>query len=157
MIYFTEGDIFLTKCEAIGHGCNLKGTMGKGIALTMRNEYPEMYKIYKSLCVNNRLCGGMNYIHQAWNKIIVNMITQDGYYNAKMEYIESCCLKIINNDYNINSIALPKIGCGLGRLKWEDVSQLLKDIFSDNKSFICVIYENYIPYNIGKVEHEIFI
>ena len=32
---------------------------------------------------------------------------------------------------NINKIAMPLIGCGLDRLKWNRVSQMIKDIFND--------------------------
>jgi hypothetical protein len=36
---------------------------------------------------------------------------------------------IIDND--IKYLAMPKIGCGLDRLQWGRVSEMLKEIFSD--------------------------
>ena len=41
---------------------------------------------------------------------------------------------------NIKKIAMPKIGCGLDRLQWADVSGYLKDIFKDSdiEILVCV-------------------
>ena len=32
---------------------------------------------------------------------------------------------------NINKIAMPIIGCGLDRLEWNKVSQIIQDLFCD--------------------------
>lgn len=41
---------------------------------------------------------------------------------------------------NITKIAMPKIGCGLDKLKWEDVSSAIKEIFADSQIEIVVCY-----------------
>jgi len=33
--------------------------------------------------------------------------------------------------YNIQNIAMPKIGCGLDKLKWTDVKPLVREVFAD--------------------------
>ena len=38
----------------------------------------------------------------------------------------------------INKIAMPKIGCGLDRLKWDDVEQIIKEVFTDTDVEILV-------------------
>ena len=40
----------------------------------------------------------------------------------------------------IKRLAMPKIGCGLDKLKWEDVSKIIKDVFSDTDIEIIVCY-----------------
>lgn len=37
-----------------------------------------------------------------------------------------------------DKIAMPKIGCGLDRLKWDDVEQIIKDVFADTDVEILV-------------------
>ena len=37
-----------------------------------------------------------------------------------------------------HKIAMPQIGCGLDRLKWKDVSDVIKDVFADTDIEILV-------------------
>lgn len=43
--------------------------------------------------------------------------------------------------YNIKKIAMPKIGCGLDRLDWEDVEPMIHEIFDDLdiEIMVCVL------------------
>ena len=41
---------------------------------------------------------------------------------------------------NITKIAMPKIGCGLDKLNWNDVSSAIKEIFADSQIEIVVCY-----------------
>lgn len=41
---------------------------------------------------------------------------------------------------NIEKIAMPKIGCGLDKLNWCDVSSAIKEIFADSSIEIVVCY-----------------
>lgn len=47
---------------------------------------------------------------------------------SKLEYIEKGLLKFIDKyaDKGIQSIAFPKLGCGNGELRWEDVKPLME-------------------------------
>ena len=38
----------------------------------------------------------------------------------------------------VNKIAMPTIGAGLDRLKWEDVAAQIKDVFQDTKIEILI-------------------
>ena len=42
---------------------------------------------------------------------------------------------------NKKTLAMPKIGCGLDRCSWEDVEQIIKDVFNDTdiKVIVCVL------------------
>lgn len=41
---------------------------------------------------------------------------------------------------DVGKLAMPKIGCGLDRLNWDDVSYLIQDIFKDIDIEIRVYY-----------------
>ena len=47
----------------------------------------------------------------------------------------------ICKDKEINKIAMPKIGCGLDRLNWDNVYEIIKDVFKDTdvEILICEI------------------
>ena len=47
MIKYLEGDIFTSPAQVIVNTVNTVGVMGKGIALSFKKAYPEMYKAYR--------------------------------------------------------------------------------------------------------------
>ena len=52
-ISLMEGDIFQTKQPTLVCTVNTEGIMGKGIALAVRNRWPEVYDQYRNHCVVN--------------------------------------------------------------------------------------------------------
>ena len=52
-ISLMEGDIFQTKQPTLVCTVNTEGVMGKGIALAVRNRWPEVYDQYRNHCVVN--------------------------------------------------------------------------------------------------------
>ena len=48
---FVAGDLFSqANLDALAHGCNCAGAMGKGIAVEFRKRFPKMYAEYKKRC-----------------------------------------------------------------------------------------------------------
>src|SRR5947207_15259856 len=52
-ILYVAGDLFVNThhAEALAHGCNCAGSMGKGIATGFRDRYPSMYEEYRRRCM----------------------------------------------------------------------------------------------------------
>jgi O-acetyl-ADP-ribose deacetylase (regulator of RNase III) len=50
MIYKIEGDILLSKAQAIAHGVEKNDPMNKGLALELRNKYPMMHTDFHRWC-----------------------------------------------------------------------------------------------------------
>lgn len=70
-----------------------------------------------------------------------NLVTKEKYwhkptYNSLKQSLIS--LKINLSKSNITKVAMPKIGCGLDKLEWQKVKQLIFDIFSDTDIEILV-------------------
>lgn len=100
--------------------------MGKGIAV----EFNKRYNM-KNILQNKYL----DYINQYHYKRmngdcilegrVLNLITKERYYEKPtyasitiaLEKMRDICIK-----NNISKVAMPKIGCGLDRLKWDKVS-----------------------------------
>ncbi len=129
MINFVSGNIFESKAEAIVNAVNTIGVMGKGIALEFKKRYPYNFKEYKTACDNGELIiGTVLAVKETNGKTIVNFPTKQHWKDAsKYEYVEMGlkALKDAIIRHNLNSIALPALGCGLGGLKWEMVKQLI--------------------------------
>ena len=125
-----KGNIFNSDCEFLVNPVNCVGIMGKGLALEFKNKYPLNFEIYKKACDNASFNIGNLLIVPVDNKFIVNFPTKKHWRNkSDLEFIKIGLeeLKVAIKEFNIKSIALPKLGCGLGGLDWNEVFDLIKD------------------------------
>lgn len=155
MIHYIEyGDIFsIDEVTSYAHGCNCQGKMGRGIAVQMRKKFPKMYEIYHQLCIEEEFRPGDIFVHNYGNGYVFNLATQE-HWNipgklAKLEHIDSSMRKMMEYalENNIKSIALPKIGAGLGGLNWDDVKEVIERISGEYQSVDLYVVENYKPNN----------
>lgn len=138
-----KGNIFNSSCEFLVNPVNCVGVMGKGLALEFKNKYPLNFEIYKKACDNASFNIGNLLIVPVDNKFIVNFPTKKHWRNkSDLEFIKIGLeeLKVAIIDFNIKSIALPKLGCGLGGLDWNEVFDLIKDFHNsiDNNVLVQV-------------------
>src|SRR5579884_1515944 len=90
-ICFVSGDLFDNEhgARAIAHGCNCQGSMGAGVAKTIRARYPAMYEEYRSRCkaqprqFNLGDCWLWKADDQPW---VFNLGTQEGYWRSRASY-----------------------------------------------------------------------
>lgn len=76
-------------------------------------------------------------------KRIIDLVTKERYWHKPTNYSMLKSLEKLKDGcicFNITKIAMPKIGCGLDKLKWEDVSSMIQKIFSDTDIEIVVCY-----------------
>lgn len=127
------GNIFITDAEAIGHGVNTQGVMGAGIAFSIRLMFPEVYLAYKTRCDDGGLNPGDEFtvLDDRSGKYIVNLASQDAPgANARLEWVRSSVSLALDSltDAGITSLALPRIGSGIGGLQWENVRLAIEEI-----------------------------
>jgi O-acetyl-ADP-ribose deacetylase (regulator of RNase III) len=126
-----EGDLFTTEAPAIGHGVNVKGVMGAGIARQFADRYPAMKLAYVRLCQNYLLLPGEVF---AWysdqeERMIFNLTTQEQPgKDARLLWLIASVSKalMLCEETDMETLALPQIGCGIGGLKWDEVKAALK-------------------------------
>ena len=138
MIKETAGNLFEAKAEALVNAVNCVGVMGKGIALEFRREFSEDYfKDYKRACQNGELAIGKIHVYELKNartnpRFIVNFPTKNHWRGkSRIEDIESglqSLIKVIER-YEIKSMAMPALGCGLGGLDYTEVKFLIEKAF----------------------------
>ena len=129
MLKYVRGDIFNSPAQVLVNTVNTVGVMGKGIALSFKKKYPEMFTIYRKSCDKHQLVIGKLMLWYGPDHWILNFPTKEHWRNpSKMEYIEKGLMAFQRKyaDYNITSIAFPKLGCGNGELDWEQVKPLME-------------------------------
>lgn len=65
---------------------------------------------------------------------VFNLVTKERYFNKPTYKTMRGSLELMKNickEKQIKKIAMPIIGCGLDRLKWEKVSEIIKEVFCD--------------------------
>ena len=116
--------------------------LGAGIALQfnkyfnmkdlLSNHYPNYSKLYRdSKMEGDCIVEGS----------VLNLITKERYFHkptmktmaGALNKMKEICLVM-----GIQKVAMPMIGCGLDRLNWDDVSNLIKEIFKDTDVEILV-------------------
>jgi len=128
-------DLFFSEAEALGHGVNVKGVMGAGIAVIFKKKFPEMFEEYKKLCKDGVLLPGGCSLHFCNNKKIFNLAIKDhwkDFATYKSLYSSICKMKELAKENKISNIALPLVGGGLGGLKKEKILSIKKEIFEDS-------------------------
>lgn len=141
----SNGDIFKSKCKAIVNPVNTKGAMGKGLALAFKNKYPAHFANYQRACKSGEMTIGKVLAYQEKdNHIIVCLATKEDWRdNSKIEYISAGLDSLVNKieALDIKSIAIPKLGCGLGGLDWNKVRPLIVEKMSSLDGISVEIYE----------------
>jgi O-acetyl-ADP-ribose deacetylase (regulator of RNase III) len=147
-VKFVEGDLFVsTEIKAYAHGCNCAGAMGRGIALEFKAHWPKMYEEYKTRCSRGEFTLGDVFVWEEEGQTIFNLGTQpDWKRSARLTAISSSVNKMLEEaeKRNIEEIALPQIGAGLGGLKWQDVKKTLEESGRLTNIQLLVV-ENYKP------------
>ena len=142
-----EGDMFFSKCHTLTISVNTVGVMGKGVASRAKYQFPDVYVKYQDLCKQKKLTMGRPFLikrekslddeladdpkslsisnEEKW--FLLFPTKDDWRYRSNIKGIEQG-LAWLQSNYKkegIKSLALPALGCGLGRLDWNDVGPLM--------------------------------
>lgn len=149
MIKLTQGDLLKEKVDAIVNTVNCVGVMGKGIALQFKKKWPQNFKAYQNACKKKEIKPGKIFVYDLGlenekPRYIVNFPTKNHWREkSKISYIEEGLndLKIFIQNNNIQSIAIPPLGCGNGFLEWKIVRQIIENAFSSSDNLSVLLFE----------------
>ena len=132
-----KGDLFKAPTDFyLAHCISADYKLGAGIAVQFDKRYNMRSKL-------NRI-GYVGYPQVLLIDDVFNLITKEKYYH-KPAHLTMCVVLMdmcrICKEKEINKIAMPKIGCGLDRLQWGKVSQMIKDVFKDMDIEIRIYYQ----------------
>jgi O-acetyl-ADP-ribose deacetylase (regulator of RNase III) len=142
MIHYKKGDVTEAVEQVIAHGVNCTGHFGSGVAGAIKRNHPYVREQY--LRLNEHVLGTCQFVEYR-DQIWVNAHTQqdkgyDGRQYADLTAIGYCLAEIADymDKHDLHTIAMPKIGCGLGGLHWDQVSVLVEGLLED---YEVTIYE----------------
>ena len=128
-----KGNVLDCNCKYIVHQVNCKGIMGSGLALQVRNRYPNVYEEYIKMCRKRNLLGEIQIVPIDNERNIVNMFTQENIGRNRRQTDYKAMLQAFNKLFNIatgnngGDIAIPKLlGCGLAGGNWETVLRIIQ-------------------------------
>jgi len=134
-IFRTGGDILESPAQILTCPVNCVGVMGAGLALKFKRRFPRMYEDYFQMCLDGKLTIGTLWLWRASYKHILCFPTKKHWREkSKVEYIDLGLRCLVQNWRSLGrSIALPKLGCGLGGLDftsqvWPVMQRRLNDI-----------------------------
>ena len=151
MIEYITKDITTVEKGVILQGVNTSGAMGSGIALAIMRKWPHVYESYKENGTGIELLGTTEFLlrNEEIGLVIANGYTQVNYGNdgkryADLDAVNSCVKAGVEYaDAFDLPLYMPKIGCGLGGLSWDDeVKTIVENAsqeFPNVNIFICDI------------------
>jgi O-acetyl-ADP-ribose deacetylase (regulator of RNase III) len=141
---YRVGDITRAPEQIIAHGCNAQGRFGRGVAAAIRSRWPDAAEIYKAEFehANNISTGSVIWALPRPDDdrpIIAHMITQafygaDGRRYVSYDAIDVCLRKVASralNELQIEEVAIPLVGAGLGGGRWGVVREIISGVLAD--------------------------
>jgi O-acetyl-ADP-ribose deacetylase (regulator of RNase III) len=136
VIIEVEGDITKTKADAIVHGVAPNDNFHQGLALTLRERWPALYKDFRHYCQSVHPKSGDLWAWKgAGGPVILNLFTQEGSYGHQDNTPKGASLSHVNHSLKalkkevgalgLKSVAVTRLATGVGGLKWEDVKPLI--------------------------------
>lgn len=136
MLHYVAGDILLTRAVAIAHGVAPNDHFDSGLALSLRERWPAMYKDFRHYChTGDCKSGGIWAWAGADGTRIINLLTQEappsqnqrpGPANETHVGHALHALAAFLEEESIASLALPRLATGVGKMSWDVVKPLIE-------------------------------
>lgn len=128
---YEKGDLLSVTKGVIVHGCNAQGVMGSGVAVQIKQKYPEAYIKYLDDYLEGFLTLGVLSVTRVTKDLtIVSAITQNSYgRDPKIRYADYAAIETafgqIYETWPNTPVYAPRIGAGLGNGDWNIISKLI--------------------------------
>lgn len=138
--YVLSAHLFESEADALVNPVNCAGTMGRGIALEFKRRFPEILEPYKRACAAGDLVPGRLLLMRSSASpelpgekrpaVILFPTKRHWRGQSRIEWIEQglAFLQAHYRAWDLRSIAMPQVGCGLGGLDWEQVRPLVESL-----------------------------
>ena len=155
MVEYKRGNLLTSGCDIICHQVNCQGVMGSGIAKTIKETFPKVYRVFKNSYRNgDAKLGSIDIVivtndteakqHEfAPISVVVNFYSQYNYLprgvnHTDYEAFKTCIKKLKTYIQTILPMSIrigfpDHIGCGLAGGNWNIIKQILEDEFSSSE------------------------
>lgn len=146
-LFLAEGDMFFSEMQTLTVSVNTAGVMGKGVASRAKYQFPDVYVVYQDACRSKRLAMGKPFLYKRESSLDDELLDEPSNvkqvndvkwfllfatknhwrYNSDRDGISTGLDWLVKNQAKnqIQSLALPALGCGLGNLEWRDIGPLM--------------------------------
>ena len=141
-----QGDLFFSNMQTLTISVNCVGVMGRGLASRAKYQFPDVYVHYQDMCKKKTLRMGRPVLYRregSYHELLADdssvTLTKENVWflhfptkdhwrnNSNIDDIEKGLQWLVDNYKNegISSLAIPALGCGLGKLKWKDAGPVI--------------------------------
>lgn len=113
----------------LAHCISADFALGAGIAKIFDNVYNMRFKLFREYDNYHYEGGDALLIDNVFNLVTKPKCYHKPTYTSLREALES--MKDMMAMFDITKLAMPKIGCGLDRLNWDDVYDIICEVFND--------------------------
>ncbi len=147
MFTVLQGNLFESGAEALVNTVNCVGVMGKGVALQVKQSFPDVFRAYQKDCKNGLVRLGKVHVVArnalSFPQFVINFPTKD-HWKGRSRYsdIEAGLVSLRQEIHalKIKSVAVPPLGCGLGGLDWEKVLPMIRKHLGDLEGVNVLVY-----------------
>jgi len=155
MIREMQGDLLESRAAAIVHGVAPNDPFAQGLAHSLRERWPALYKDFRHYCQTTHPKPGELWAWMGAGGVrVVSLFTQEGAEGhhggrpgrASLTHV-SHALKALHKlaeQEKFASLALPRLATGVGGLVWEDVRPLI-DQHLGSLGVPVYVYSKYVP------------
>lgn len=139
-----NGDLFrVPQGYYLAHCISGDYALGAGIAKKFNAEYNMRFKLFRDYAIpdgeKSANVGRALLIDNVFNLVTKERCfhkpTYDTLYDTLVDMREQC------EDFDITRLAMPLIGCGLDKLEWDKVKDVIEDVFENTniEILICIL------------------
>ena len=141
MLHELSGDILLSGAKAIVQGVAPNDDFLHGLAMQLRERMPALYKDFRHYCqTQHPKSGGLWTWMSSDGHLVVSLFTQEGAYDhgkkpghASLPHVNHAlhALRALAQKEKLQSLALPRLACGMNGLDWNEVKPLIEHHLGD--------------------------
>lgn len=128
-----KGDLFAEECgtnEGLVHCVGKDFIMGAGIAKEFRSRFGRVDEL-----LAQKVCVGQVAFISSPNKVYY-LVTKESSYGKPTYQTLGSCLENLNKlciEHGIKKLKMPRIGCGLDRLNWGIVKEMIENTLKETE------------------------
>ena len=140
-ITFHQGDLFASGADALLNPVNCVGVMGAGLAKQFKDRDALMFSCYREQCSAGGILPGRPSIYLVSSPAVI-------FFPTKLHWRDPSQLRWVRDglkdlrgllpQWELASIAVPPLGCGLGGLAWPAVRDLIVEFLGDLSTTVMV-------------------